>query len=387
MKFGLFYELSVPKPWDHESSYRVYQEALEQIELADELGFDQVWAVEHHFLEEFSHCSAPEVFLAAAAARTKHIRLGHGIVPLLPSMNHPARVAERAAVLDLVSHGRLEFGTGRASTWTEQGGFRVDPDATKEMWDEGLRVIPKMWMNDIFSYQGKYSSMPPRNVVPKPLQKPHPPLWVAVSSPETALQAAERGIGLLGISFGTPRDQQERLLEYRKVIKNCEPVGAFVNEQVNTLTWMYCHEDDEQGFKTASQLMADFNFLSLHTVTPKQVYPSRTFKYLGGAFETFRKNPSSMDEGPKLQRNGAAVGNPESIIKNIKQWEELGVDRLMFFVAYGNRLPQDDVKRSMRMFAKEVMPKFGVFPPGENGAKGGGKDKAKAATGPASRGG
>ena len=357
MKFGLFYELSVPKPWEHESSFRVYQDALEQIKLADELGFDQVWAVEHHFLEEFSHCSAPEVFLAAAAAQTKKIRVGHGIVPLLPPMNHPARVAERAAVLDLISGGRLEFGTGRASTWTEVAGYRIDPDDTKAMWDEGLKAIPQMWMNDMFSFEGKYFSMPPRNVLPKPLQKPHPPLWVAVSSPETAIQAAERGIGLLGISFGTPGQQKARLEEYRKIIRDCEPVGAFVNDQVNTLSWMYCHEDDEHGFQTASKLMMDFNYLSLHTVTPRQAYPSASYS-AGGAFETYHRAPSSMDEGPKLQRNGAAVGNPEQIIKNIKAWEEVGIDRLMFFVAYGNRLPQHDVIRSMKAFARDVMPKF-----------------------------
>ncbi len=151
MKFGIFHELSVAKPWNERSERDVYHNALAQIELADELGFDQAWAVEHHFLEEYSHCSAPEVFLAAAAARTKNIRLGHGIMVALPPFNHPARCAERAAVLDIISNGRLEFGTGRSATWTELGGFRCDPDLTKEMWDESLRAIPKMWTEETFS--------------------------------------------------------------------------------------------------------------------------------------------------------------------------------------------------------------------------------------------
>ncbi len=172
MKFGIFYELSVQKPWNRQSELRVYQEALEQIELADELGFDQVWAVEHHFLEEYSHCSAPEVFLAAAAARTKRIHVGHGIVLCLPQVNHPACIAERAAALDLVSNGRLEFGTGRSATWTELGGFGVDPDNTKEMWDEVIRAIPKMWTEDELEWHGKYFRMPPRNIVPKPILRP-----------------------------------------------------------------------------------------------------------------------------------------------------------------------------------------------------------------------
>src|SRR5439155_15514901 len=144
MKFGIFHELSVGKPWHPLSEHEVYHNALQQVEAADELGFDQTWAVEHHFLEEYSHCSAPEVFLAAAAMRTKRIRLGHGIVVSLPQFSHPARMAERGADLDIISNGRLEFGTGRSATWTELGGFRCEPDLTKEMWDETLHVIPKM---------------------------------------------------------------------------------------------------------------------------------------------------------------------------------------------------------------------------------------------------
>ena len=142
MKFGVFYELSVPRPWDREAERQVYMNALEQVRLADELGFDSVWAVEHHFLEEYSHCSAPELFLTACAMQTKNIRVGHGIVVCVPQFNHPIRIAERAAVLDILSGGRLEFGTGRSATWTELGGFRADPDVTKKTWDEFVHAHP-----------------------------------------------------------------------------------------------------------------------------------------------------------------------------------------------------------------------------------------------------
>src|SRR5438876_2514656 len=226
MKFGIFNELSVPRTWDREAEHRVYMNALEQVRLADELGFDQVWAVEHHFLEEYSHCSAPELFLTACAMQTQHIRVGHGIVICVPEFNHPIRIAERAAVLDILSGGRLEFGTGRSATWTELGGYRCDPDVTKEMWDEAVHAIPKMWMNDTFSWQGKYFSMLERPIIPRPLQKPHPPMWVAVSSPETAIHAAERGIACLGVSIGTPQAYQKRVQDYRRAIKSCEPAGA-----------------------------------------------------------------------------------------------------------------------------------------------------------------
>src|SRR5580765_7967707 len=200
MEFGLFFELSVPRPFAPGIERTVYENALEQVRVADALGFHAVWAVEHHFLEEYSHCSAPEVFLTAAAVQTTRIRVGHGAVVCVPEMNHPIRVAERAAALDQISGGRLELGTARSSTWTELGGFAANPDDTKKTWDEFVRVLPQMWMKDSFSWRGKSFSMPERNVLPKPLQDPHPPLWVTVTSPGTELDAAERGLGCLGVS-------------------------------------------------------------------------------------------------------------------------------------------------------------------------------------------
>src|SRR5258706_102421 len=140
MKFGIFYEHQLPRPWETDSEYRLIQDALEQIESADRIGIDYAWEVEHHFLEEYSHSSAPEVFLAAASQRTRRIRLGHGIVQTPPPFNHPARIAERIATLDLISDGRVEFGTGEASSEAELGGFGIDPSVKREMWEEGLRV-------------------------------------------------------------------------------------------------------------------------------------------------------------------------------------------------------------------------------------------------------
>src|ERR671922_708646 len=125
MRFSTFYEHQLPRPWDADSERRLYQDALEQVEIADRVGFDVVWEVEHHFMEEYSHSSAPEVFLAAASQRTSRIRLGHGIVNIMPAVNHPARVAERVATLDLVSDGRVDLGTGEASSAAELGGFLV----------------------------------------------------------------------------------------------------------------------------------------------------------------------------------------------------------------------------------------------------------------------
>src|SRR3954468_9214211 len=165
MRFGIFYEHQNPRPWEEErAEHRLLKDALAQVELADRLGFDYVWEVEHHFLEEYSHSSAPEVFLAAAAARTERIRLGHGIVQIPPPFNHPARVAERIATLDLVSGGRVDFGTGESSSQAELGGFGVTRETKREQWDEALDAIARMFVEEPFAgYEGDFFSMPPRN--------------------------------------------------------------------------------------------------------------------------------------------------------------------------------------------------------------------------------
>src|SRR5918992_2515108 len=179
MRFGIFYEHQLPRPWADGDEQRLIQDALDQVELADRVGIEYLWEVEHHFLEEYSHSSAPEVFLAAPSQRTKRIRLGHGIIQTAPQYNHPARTAERVATLDLVSGGRVEFGSGESSSTAELGGFEIDPAIKREMWLEGLEVAVRCMAEEPFTgVDGTYVSMPPRNVVPKPVQQPHPPLWV-----------------------------------------------------------------------------------------------------------------------------------------------------------------------------------------------------------------
>src|SRR5271166_2058840 len=275
MKFGIFFELSVPRPWTHDSERIVYENALEQAALADEVGFDYCWAVEHHFLEEYSHCSAPELFLTAIAMKTKRIRVGHGIIVCVPEYTHPIKVAERTAVLDILSGGRLEVGTGRSATWCELGGFRANPDETKKTWDEYVHCLPKMWTQERYSYSGRSWSMPERAILPKPYQKPHPPMWVAVTSPGTEIDAAERGLGALGITFGSVKEQEDKVNQYRKVIANCEPVGSFVNDKISTANFLYCHEDTETGNKVGRRLLGTFNFLASQLVAAREAYPSK----------------------------------------------------------------------------------------------------------------
>ena len=251
------------------------ENALEQARLADELGFDVRVGVEHHFLEEYSHCSAPELFLTAVAMQTQRIRVGHGAVVCVPEINHPIRVAERAAFLDLLSGGRLEFGTARSSTWTEIGGFQADPDDTKKDWDEYVRVLPRMWMQERFSHRGRCFSMPERAVLPKPLQKPHPPMWVTVTSPGTELDAADRGLGCLGVATAGYAEQERRTREYHRRIQLCDPVGGAVNDRVATLNFLYCHEDAELAAQRGFVFLGIFGMLNAHLLFTREAYPTQ----------------------------------------------------------------------------------------------------------------
>lgn len=356
MEFGVIYELSVPRPWDHESERKVYMNALEQVRLADELGFSCVWAVEHHFLEEYSHNSAPELFLTACAMTTKNIRVGHGIVTCVPQINNPIRIAERAAVLDILSGGRLEFGTGRSSTWTELGGFGANPDETKRTWDEFLHIIPQMWMQERFAYEGEYFSMPERAVLPKPYQKPHPPLWVAVTSPGTETDAAERGIGALGVSFTTFAAQEKRVQEYRRRIQSCTPAGGAVNNRLGTANFLYCHEDSATGVDTGGKIISTFQQLSGHPVMAKESFPTKGYQAEGllAVLRRAADSPTKPGEPPE----GIAVGNPDQVIRELKKWEATGIDMVNFMLNANEVVPQEQVLESLRVFSRYVMPAF-----------------------------
>ena len=180
MKFGMLYELQLPKPWDEEAELRLIEEATEQIVLADKIGIDHAWAVEHHFLEEYSHCSASDVFLASLAAKTERIRIGLGIRQVIPNYNHPSRTAETVAMLDLISRGRVEFGIGEGATRLELRGYEINAKRKRELSLEAAEQVANMMVMEPYpGFDGEGFSMPCRNVVPKPMQKPHPPMWIA----------------------------------------------------------------------------------------------------------------------------------------------------------------------------------------------------------------
>lgn len=358
MKFGLFFELSVPRPLSRDLEQAAIGNALEQARVADELGFDTAWVVEHHFLEEYSHSSAPEVFLTAIAMQTQRIRIGHGAVVCVPGINHPVRIAERCAMLDILSKGRLEVGTARSSTWTEVGGFGVSPDITKVSWDEYVHAIPKMWTQDAFSWDGVTFSMPERNVLPKPFQDPHPPLWVAVTTPGTEMDAAERGMGCLGVSANSFSAQEQTVKRYRQAIRNCQPVGPRVNDQVAGMNYLFCHEDRKQAAKVGLEMVRNFNFLNTHQLWSREVYPTASYRTLGNLAPGKGAKAPDDPRQDKGVPEGVTIGDPNDIIQAIRVWETTGVDAMNFIVNCVETIDQAAVLDSLRLFAREVMPAF-----------------------------
>jgi alkanesulfonate monooxygenase SsuD/methylene tetrahydromethanopterin reductase-like flavin-dependent oxidoreductase (luciferase family) len=348
MQFGIFYEHQIPRPWREGDEHRLFKDALDQVELADRLGIDVAWEVEHHFLEEYSHSSAPEVFLAACSQRTKRIRLGHGITLMPPNYNHPARVAERIATLDLVSDGRVEWGTGESSSRIELEGFGVSYLEKREAWEEAVREAARMMaMQPYPGYQGRFFSMPHRNVLPKPLQRPHPPLWVACSNRDTIKLAARLGMGALTFAFVDPAEAKFWVDEYYETFKReCTPIGRAVNPNIAMVTGFMCHEDSETAVERGLEGFKFFSFALAHYYLAGTHVPGRL-----SVWDEFKKAPPF----PSLPQGG--IGNPDQVWATLEQFETTGVDQVVFIQQGGNNR-HEHICESLELFAKRVQPGF-----------------------------
>ena len=345
MKFGIFYEISVPRPWDRRSEKKVFDNCLEQVAVGRRARLRFGLVRRASLPRGVFACSAPEIFLTACAMKTKKMRVGHGIVVCVPEFNHPIKIAERTATLDIISGGRLEVGTGRSATWNELGGFRANPDETKKTWDEFVRCLPEMWTQECFGYQGRSWSMPVRAILPKPYQKPHPPMWVAVTSPGTEIDAAERGLGALGITFGSVKEQEDKVKHYRKIIANCEPVGSFVNDKISTATFSSRHEDTETGNKVGRRLLGTFNFLAAQLW--RRVKPIRASRIRRSdccrRCAARRRDPVTRRACLRVSRSAI----PNAFCAPAKRWESVGVDRVNFLLNAIETVPQEQVLNSL----------------------------------------
>jgi alkanesulfonate monooxygenase SsuD/methylene tetrahydromethanopterin reductase-like flavin-dependent oxidoreductase (luciferase family) len=349
MKFGIFYEHQLPRPWHERSEYELLNNSLAEVELADRLGYDFAWEVEHHFLEEYSHSSAPEVFLAAASQRTKRIRLAHGIIQL--TTNHPARVAERVSTLDLLSHGRVEFGIGEGSSITELHPFGRRFRDKRAVWEEAVRALIPMFGDAPTEHHGEYFDFPLRNVLPKPYQKPHPPLWVACSQLETIEMAGRRGMGALGFQFVSAEAAHAWVNTYYNAFVNRQEKLAdyAVNPNIALVSGFMCADSDEEAFRRADGwtfFQFALRFYSSHgPVAPGTVN-------LWQEYQAWKESES----GQKARRSGL-VGSPETLRKKLRKFEESNIDQVILLNQAGNNT-HAHICESLELFAREVMPEF-----------------------------
>lgn len=349
MKFGIFYEHQIPRPWDDRSEHRTLQESLDQIELADQLGFDAAWVVEHHFLEEYSHSSAPEVFLGAASQRTKNIRLGHGIIQI--TTNQPHRVAEKVGTLDLLSNGRVELGFGEGAGPAELHPFGVKVRTKRERWEEAVQAIVPMFTKTDWEFHGDYFDFPARNVVPKPMQKPHPPLWVACSNIKTIAKAGEWGMGALGFSFISAEAARAWVHRYyNSMLRRRQPLTDYpLNPNLAIANGFFCAETDEEAIEKASGWT--FFIFALSYYGRKGVdAPGKSD--LWAAYQEWRHT-----EKAQKAVETALIGSPETLRKKLRMFADAHVDQCIL-VAQAGRTSHEDICKSYRLFAEEVMPEF-----------------------------
>ncbi|HXA31403.1 MAG TPA: LLM class flavin-dependent oxidoreductase [Acidimicrobiales bacterium] len=365
MEFAIFYEIPQPRPWTPDSPHRALMGAVDAGVLADRMGFHSFWLTEHHFLPELSISTAPEVIFGHLAAKTERIRLGHGVKLLPFQYNHPIRVAEAAATLDHLCGGRFEFGTGRSATRNELEGFSVNPHETRGMQDEALEFIVRAWTEEEVEHEGKYFSMPKRNVVPKPFQSPHPPLWQATSSPDGHRATGEKGLGLLSFTVGVePEMLVERITSYREGIAEAKPIGKFINDHVGVFTMVHCAPTMEESRDVASEAFEWYCATSGSYIANFNAWLQELSSDLG----TYSYVKTQADAGAKqvgtnmtyddlLGKGAVLAGDPSRCIEVAKRYEAAGCELLMCLVNPYN-IPHEKMMQSIELLGEKVLPEF-----------------------------
>jgi len=373
LEFGVFQGASVgPRPWGDREARRIRQD-IEVGIAADRAGFDTFWAPEHHCLEEYSHNSSSHLSCLAVGVQTKRIRVVTGIFNLCPPINHPVRVAEQIAMIDILTNGRVELGTGRGSGSTEVNTFGVAADETRAMWEEAIRAIPKMWTQDLFSWEGKYFSVPERCVLPKPVQRPHPPLWVTASNPGTVETAGRMGIGAAMFNFADPELSRPLVEAYKNAVRKAEPVGAFVHDKIMTIAPAMCLEDGEQareiyrqnGSRVAAHFSVYFDTIPMFgerlAHVPRPIPQTRLRELIRETAESGQaKNPfaNAASDPEYLRQNGLCVGTPDEVIATLRRFEAVGFDQVVLVPVLGFDTKHEQTLESVRLLGEKVLPAF-----------------------------
>jgi alkanesulfonate monooxygenase SsuD/methylene tetrahydromethanopterin reductase-like flavin-dependent oxidoreductase (luciferase family) len=388
MQFGLLYEMQRPFKGTEVDWNTLYKETLEQCALADRLGFDNLWFVEHHFLTGFSGSPCPEVMFGALSQVTERIRIGFG-VNILP-YHHPVRVAERVAMVDQLTNGRVEVGTGRSNAY-EQTGLGIDPRNTRAMWEESITMLPKIWQaEDEFSYEGQFWKVPPRRVLPKPFQKPHPRLYLACTQTESFNVAADKGIGVLSSATYATSILAEHVKAYRARVKHANPVGATINEFWGNNVAAHCGENNREARDLAAlsiktflgpdkpyirdrinayedlleswggvpdHLKADFGRWLRQSDEAHQEQAKQVGISLDSGPGAARAAFQEMDADTLCERGIIIAGDPDSCIKGVQLYEDAGVDQVIL-IMQTETVPHEKVLTSLEMFGKHVIPAF-----------------------------
>jgi alkanesulfonate monooxygenase SsuD/methylene tetrahydromethanopterin reductase-like flavin-dependent oxidoreductase (luciferase family) len=365
MKLDLLYEVDSPKPWNgphpygqREREQRAYREAIEQIKLGDRLGFHTVWAVEHHFREGRSHCPAPEVLLGALSQVTERIRLGFGVTLCPFGFTHPARIAERVATVDVLSGGRVEWGTGR-STPMEQTAFHVDRALSRDEWREAIEIICGMWREERFAWDSPTFQFPARVVTPKPVQDPHPPCWMAATSDGSAEVAGENALGLLSFSIMQPLERMAQQIEaYRKAQLRAQPLTDVATNKVAAYTLVHCADSMAEAeangiwksvawwYQNLAQFTLDWELVHLSPEEQNQVFPLMK-PLLEGQIPIEHFHDADM----------IVVGDAERCFQKMKHYADLGVDQLICYVQFGYH-SHESVLKTIEILGKEVLPEL-----------------------------
>jgi alkanesulfonate monooxygenase SsuD/methylene tetrahydromethanopterin reductase-like flavin-dependent oxidoreductase (luciferase family) len=371
MKFSIIYEAQMVDT-SRENEARCFHEIIEQAVLAEEMGFDTVWAVEHTALTQYAHMSAPETFLAFLAGKTTRLGIGHGVVCLPPAMNHPVKVAERIATLDILSNGRVHFGMGKGGTQQEAGTFGYDLAELQPMIDESMYLIPKIMVEDEIEHDGTHIRIPRRPIHPKPYQDPHPPLYMACTRADALTTAGARGIGALVLGFAGPDDIASKNAIYRAAWakrKAEDQVGFRPTEHLAALCPALVLDDREKARKIGLRGQRFF-------------VESLGYWYQGGPKPTV-EDLSGDEQAAILQQEKAAVvaylseekisigtehtgayeevqdayGTPEDCIRYVQRLFDAGADEILFLFQMG-AVPHAAILETIRNIGTHVIPHF-----------------------------
>jgi alkanesulfonate monooxygenase SsuD/methylene tetrahydromethanopterin reductase-like flavin-dependent oxidoreductase (luciferase family) len=376
VKFSMIFEAQV-EYGTPDVERQAIKNCVEQAVYAEKMGFDGVWAVEHHALVEYSHMSAPEVFLAAVAARTSRIRIGHAAVCMPFGYNHPARVAERAAMLDIISDGRLNLGAARGGTAQEMALCGVDPVLTVPQLREALTFIGHCWREDTIQWDSELLTIqpppgrPPHTVVPRPVQMPHPPLFLACTNPDTVRRAAQYGVGPMVLGFGGPEviGDMRRKFDEERAARDPEQVVSpgRINDEFVALCPSFLMDDREQALAVGARALRFFAESITHWAAPNGVAPARGTdkidnvaymkEHLAAAYAAVARGDAPPSAASLLYSVDHALGDADTAIAYVKRLADAGVDNVMCLIQMGT-LTQDQQLNTIRIWGEKVLPQF-----------------------------